>query len=82
MKLQTKWEIFFSNGGSTRFRDRMAKSMDITKDQIKVISVSRGSVLVSYQLTLPEGETDQEKLANLQMSHDETLKKIAKLKKV
>jgi hypothetical protein len=48
MKLQTSWEIFFSNGGSTRFRDRMAKSMDLAKDQIKVISVTEGSVVVSY----------------------------------
>ena len=48
MKLQTKMKIFFSNGGSTRFRDRIAKSMGLKKDQIKVTSVTEGSVIVSY----------------------------------
>lgn len=77
MKLQTKWEIFFSNGGSTRFRDRMAKSMDIAKDQIKVISVSRGSVLVSYQLTLPEGKT-QGNINDLKKNHEAQIDKLKK----
>ena len=58
-------KIFFSNGGATRFRDRIAKSMGLKKDQIKVTSVTEGSVIVSYQLTLPEGENDAERLANL-----------------
>jgi len=80
MKLDTSWEIFFSNGGSTRFRDRMAKSMKLAKDQIKVISVERGSVFVSYQLTLPEGVNDKERLENLKKSHDATLKDLGDLK--
>ena len=58
----------------------MAKSMKLAKDQIKVISVERGSVFVSYQLTLPEGVNDQERLANLQKSHDDTIKDLGYLK--
>lgn len=58
----------------------MAKSMKLAKDQIKVISVERGSVFVSYQLTLPEGVNDQERLKNLQKSHDDTIKDLGYLK--
>ena len=80
MKLQTKMKIFFSNGGATRFRDRIAKSMGLKKDQIKVTSVTEGSVIVSYQLTLPEGENDAERLANLKKKNDDIVKELGELK--
>lgn len=39
---------FFSDGGTTRFVDRLATSLGIPSYRIKVVSVYEGSVVVDF----------------------------------
>lgn len=42
---------FFSNGGTTKFIDRVAGSLGIHASTIKVVSVYEGSVVLNYDIT-------------------------------
>ncbi|TNV88229.1 hypothetical protein FGO68_gene13028 [Halteria grandinella] len=41
---------FFSDGGTTKFQDRLAASLGIKPANIKVVSVYQGSVIVEFQV--------------------------------
>ena len=55
IKLNQTWPYFFSNGGTKAFRLRVAAHLSINRDQVKVVDVRKGSVIVRYQVTLPNG---------------------------
>jgi hypothetical protein len=43
---------FFSNGGTTKFVDRVAGSLGIHPSTIKVVSVYDGSVVLNYDIVV------------------------------
>lgn len=43
---------FFSNGGTTKFVDRVAGSLGIHASTIKVVSVYEGSVVLNYDIVV------------------------------
>lgn len=43
---------FFSNGGTTKFVDRVAGSLGIHASTIKVVSVYDGSVVLNYDIVV------------------------------
>lgn len=67
IKLKQSWRYFFSNGGTKAFRLRVSTYLGIKREQVKVVNVKEGSVIVDYQVTLPEGK-------DLDMKALETLK--------
>jgi len=57
--VRMEWSLndFFSNGGTTSFADRVAGSLGIHASDIKIVSVYEGSLVVNYDVTVPEGST-------------------------
>jgi len=57
--VRMEWSLneFFSNGGTTTFADRVAGSLGIHASDIKIVSVYEGSLVVNYDVTVPEGST-------------------------
>ena len=55
VRLDTTMELFFANGGVEAFSQQLAESYGIPEDNIEVISVFEGSVVVVYNLV----ETDE-----------------------
>lgn len=49
---------FFSNGGTTKFIDRVAGSLGIHASTIKVVSVYEGSVVLNYDITVDSDNTN------------------------
>merc|ERR1719479_628416 len=49
-KVRMEWTLseFYSNGGTTRFVDRMAASLGIASHRIKTLAVYSGSVVVDF----------------------------------
>lgn len=45
---------FFSNGGTTKFIDRVAGSLGIHASTIKVVSVYEGSVVLNYDIVVDD----------------------------
>merc|ERR1712127_1002421 len=43
-------DVFFSNGGTTSFMDRVAGSLGIHASTIKIVSVYEGSLVVNYNI--------------------------------
>lgn len=48
---------FFSNGGTTKFIDRVAGSLGIHASTIKVVSVYEGSVVLNYDITVDDSSS-------------------------
>lgn len=57
--VRMKWDLdgFFSDGGTTTFADRMAGALGIPASDLKVIDVYEGSVIVNYDISVPEDES-------------------------
>jgi hypothetical protein len=64
--VRMEWSLteFFSNGGTTTFADRVSSSLGIHASDIKIVSVYEGSLVINYDVTVPEGSTTS--LAELQ----------------
>lgn len=52
--VRMEWTMneFFSNGGTTKFVDRVAGSLGIHASTIKVVSVYDGSVVLNYDIVV------------------------------
>lgn len=52
--VRMEWTMneFFSNGGTTKFVDRVAGSLGIHASTIKVVSVYEGSVVLNYDIVV------------------------------
>ena len=48
---------FFSNGGTTKFVDRVAGSLGIHASTIKVVSVYDGSVVLNYDIVTSDTQS-------------------------
>lgn len=57
VRMEWSLDAFFSNGGTTTFADRVAGSLGIHASDIKVVSVYEGSLVINYDVTVPEGST-------------------------
>jgi len=77
-KVRMDWSMaeFYSDGGTTRFADRLAASLGIESFRIKVVAVYEGSTVVDFEIEAEEKEeetvdadgnalTDVQKAANL-----------------
>lgn len=62
-----EWSLseFYSEGGTTRFVDRLAASLGINANRIKTIAVYEGSVVVDFVIEADENETTEEAAASL-----------------
>lgn len=69
--VRMEWSLdeFFSNGGTTTFADRVAGSLGIHASDIKIVSVYEGSLVINYDVTVPEGSTTS--IAELQKKQTE-----------
>lgn len=54
--VEIKWSFdeFFSNGGNTKFEDRLASSLGIHSSRIKIVGATIGSTIVHYFITMDE----------------------------
>lgn len=50
-------DAFFSNGGTTKFIDRLAGSLGIHASTIKIVSVYEGSLVINYEISVDDGDT-------------------------
>lgn len=57
--VRMEWTMneFFSNGGTTKFVDRVAGSLGIHASTIKVVSVYEGSVVLNYDIVVDSDNT-------------------------
>ena len=58
VRMEWSMDEFFNNGGTTQFIDRVAGSLGIHASTIKVVSVYEGSLVVNYDITIDESETN------------------------
>jgi len=57
---------FFSNGGTTKFVDRLAASLNVPSYRVKVVSVYEGSVVVDFNIEQePVAETKTDASGNV-----------------
>ena len=68
-----KWTLdeFFSGGGTTTFVDRITASLGIHASEVKVVSVYEGSLVVNYEVSVPDD--DPVALAELNDKQNEAL---------
>jgi hypothetical protein len=45
-------DAFFSNGGTTKFIDRLTASLGIHASTVKIVSVYEGSLIVNYEISV------------------------------
>lgn len=73
--VRMEWTMneFFSNGGTTKFIDRVAGSLGIHASTIKVVSVYEGSVVLNYDITVDSDSTNaaQSQLAKIKAKQTE-----------
>ena len=57
-KVRMDWTLaeFYSDGGTTRFVDRLAASLGISASRIKVVAIYEGSTVVDYQVEAEDFE--------------------------
>ena len=57
-KVRMEWSLseFYTNGGTTRFVDRLAASLGIASHRIKTVAVYEGSVVVDFIIEAEEDE--------------------------
>lgn len=67
-KVRMDWSLaeFYSDGGTTRFVDRLAASLGIAANRIKTVAVYEGSVVVDFIIEAEEGESAEAAAATLQ----------------
>jgi hypothetical protein len=72
-KVRMEWtlEEFFSGGGTTTFVDRITASLGIHASEVKVVSVYEGSLVVNYEVAVPDD--DPAALAELNDKQNEVL---------
>ena len=54
VRMEWTMDEFFSNGGTTKFIDRVAGSLGIHASTIKVVSVYEGSVVLNYDIVVDD----------------------------
>lgn len=56
-KIRMNWSLaeFYSEGGTTRFVDRLAASLGISANRIKTVAIYEGSVVVDFVIEAEEG---------------------------
>jgi hypothetical protein len=66
-KVRMEWSLaeFYSDGGTTRFVDRLAASLGIAANRIKTVAVYEGSVVVDFIIEAEEGKSTEEAAADL-----------------
>ena len=66
-KVRMEWSLaeFYSEGGTTRFVDRLAASLGIAANRIKTVAVYEGSVVVDFIIEAEEGKSSEEAAADL-----------------
>lgn len=66
-KVRMEWSLaeFYSEGGTTRFVDRLAASLGIAANRIKTVAVYEGSVVVDFIIEAEEGQSSEEAVAEL-----------------
>jgi hypothetical protein len=66
-KVRMDWSLaeFYSEGGTTRFVDRLAASLGIAANRIKTVAIYEGSVVVDFVIEAEEGESAEEAAATL-----------------
>ena len=57
-KVRMNWTMaeFYSDGGTTRFVDRLAASLGISSHRIKVVAIYEGSTVVDFEIEKEEPE--------------------------
>lgn len=67
-KVRMDWSLaeFYSDGGTTRFVDRLAASLGIASNRIKTVAVYEGSVVVDFIIEADEGESAESAAETLQ----------------
>jgi len=50
--VRMEWTMnkFYSNGGTTKFSDRLCAALGIHASQMKVVSIYEGSLVVNYNI--------------------------------
>jgi len=66
-KIRMEWSLaeFYSDGGTTRFVDRLAASLGISANRIKTVAVYEGSVVVDFIIEADEDDSPEEATATL-----------------
>lgn len=72
-KVRMEWSLdeFFNGGGTTTFVDRITASLGIHASEVKVVSVYEGSLVVNYEVAVPND--DPVALAELNDKQNEVL---------
>jgi len=67
-KVRMEWSLaeFYSDGGTTRFVDRLAASLGINANRIKTVAVYEGSVVVDFIVEADENESSEEATESLE----------------
>jgi hypothetical protein len=55
---------FFADGGTTTFVDRITASLGIHASEVKIVSVYEGSLVVNYEIEVPEEEESDDEAAS------------------
>lgn len=65
--VRMEWTLteFYSDGGTSKFADRIASVLGIHASRIKVVAVYEGSVVVDYQVTSDDTETEATQIAQV-----------------
>lgn len=58
-KVRMNWSLdeFYADGGTTRFVDRLAASLGIAANRVKVVAIYEGSTVVDFVIEADEEET-------------------------
>ena len=66
-KVRMNWSLaeFYSDGGTTRFVDRLAASLGIAANRIKTVAIYEGSVVVDFVIEADEDESPAQAIASL-----------------
>ena len=74
VRIEWTMDEFFSNGGTTKFIDRVAGSLGIHASTIKMVSVYEGSVVLNYDIVVDDDSSSkqaQKTLAKIQSKQTE-----------
>ena len=61
VRLAWTLDEFYADGGVVSFTDRVAAVLGIHASQIKVVAVYEGSVIIDYEVSVEDGDSDPEK---------------------
>jgi hypothetical protein len=54
MKIEMDLDTFYSTDGPTLFVDKMAAFLGIPNDKLRIVSITKGSVQIKYEIILDE----------------------------